>query len=370
MLAFLPRFSLAAFAALFGLAAATAALHAQIYLSNGHTDLNLAYTQSNDTWGLYGHYRPAGIPPEVDVPVSDLVFFLGDTGGKFPTSGGILPFLGQTGQPVWILPQNQNANIPWVGFGAYGVGGTEAQPSDDLAVLDPLPALTGNAATPAVRITFLSALTPPNADFALWQTGPTTLHWSNRPGTTAPNFIALRRGQHAHFNWGFSQPGFYRIRLRLDGTIGGLPTTSQILNVTIAVSVLPAYEIWRRDGPRFTPAERDDLALSGPAADPDFDGLPNLLEYALGAEPRLADGPAFTPTFLTSAPTPTLRFNRVADPLLTYRVESSTDLVMWTVVGTSTGTANVAGPVEFADPAPLSPASPRRFLRLRVSHAE
>lgn len=347
-----------------------AALRAQIYLSSGHIDLNLAYTQASDAWGLYGHYRPASVPPEIDVPVADLAFFLPDVGGKFPTSGGILPFLGQPGQPVWILPQNQIASIPWLGFGAYGVGGTEAQPSNDLAVFDPLPALTGNATTPAIRVTFVSALTPPGADFALWQTGPTNLLWSNRPGTPAPNVLALRRGQHAHFNWGFSQPGLYRLRLRLDGTIGGVPTFSPLFTVTIAVSELPAYEMWRRAGTRFTAAERDNFALSGPAADPDTDGLPNLIEYALGAEPRLPDASAFAPTLLPGSATPTLRFGRVADPLLTYRVESSANLASWSVIGTSTGAQNLAGPAEFADPAPLSPESPRRFLRLQVTHAE
>jgi surface-anchored protein len=369
MTAFPHRFLLFTFA-LFGLAAAPAVSRAQIYLSSGHTDLNVAYTASNNTWGLYGHYRPAGIPPEVDVPVADLVFFVPDNGARLPTSGGVLPFLGQTGQPIWVLPQSQPASIPWVGFGAYGVGGTEAQPTNDLNVFDPLPALTLSETAPAVRLTFLSANTPAGADFALWQNGPVTLRWSNRPGTPASNAFALRQGQHAHFNWGFSQPGFYRVRVRLDGTIAGQPVQSPVFTLNFAVSVLPAYETWRRDGSRFTAAERDDLALSGPAADPDQDGLPNLLEYALGAEPRLADAVDFAPVFLASASTPTLRFNRVADPLLTYRVESSTDLASWTVIGTSTGAQNVAGPVDFADPSPLSPASPRRFLRLRVSHAE
>ena len=353
-----------------GLAVTPAASRAQIVLTSGHTDLNLAYTRSTDTWGLFGHYRPVGASSAMDVPASDLVLFLPDTGGKFPTSGGVLPFLGQTGQPVWILPQNQNANIPWLGFGAYGVGGTEAQPSDDLAALDPLLGLNNNTTPPVVRVSFVSAVTPPGADFALWQTGPTTLLWSNRPGTTAPNFIALRRGEHAHYNWGFSQPGLYRLRLRLDGLVGGVPTASPLFTVTIAVSELPAYESWRRSASRFSAVERDNLSLSGPAADPDADGLSNLLEYALGAEPRLADAATFAPVLFLSDATPALRFSRTADPLLTYRVESSADLATWSVIGTSTGALNIAGPVEFADPVPLSPASPRRFLRLRVSYAE
>jgi hypothetical protein len=40
---------------------------------------------------------------------------------------------------------------------------------------------------------------------------------------------------------------------------------------------------------RFTPAQLADPEISGDDADPDRDGLPNLLEYALGLDPWLPD---------------------------------------------------------------------------------
>ncbi|MCU0791866.1 MAG: choice-of-anchor M domain-containing protein [Opitutaceae bacterium] len=348
--------------------------HAQLYLDSGHVDLNIGFSAPTSEFGLYAHHTPPEANAPRDEPVDNAAFFVSDIGGKIPSAGGLLPFLGQPGQPVWLIPQNSPPpNVPWVGFGGYGVDGAEGEPAEDLSVFDPLPTLTGHPTTPAVRIRFLRATVPAGADFAVWQTGATgtpTLFFSNRPDTIAPQVFGLRRGQHAHFNWGFSQPGHYRIHLRLEGSIGGVAVPARDFAVDFAVSVLPLYEQWRRASARFSATERAARAIGGPAADPDGDGLPNLLEYALGREPRLADASAGAPVLRLDASTPRLTFTRVADPLLIYAVEGSTDLATWTELWRGTGTDNTAGSVEVVAPAPLSPGDPRSFLRLRVNHVE
>ncbi len=105
-------------------------------------------------------------------------------------------------------------------------------------------------------------------------------------------------------------------------------------------------------------------------ADPDADGRPNLLEYALGTDPLVADGSAqptlsMLPALVSKL---TLAFQRIADPAITYAVEASTDLVTWepTPIWTSTGAQNVSGPVTVTDTVDLS-TIPCRFLRLRIS---
>jgi hypothetical protein len=103
-------------------------------------------------------------------------------------------------------------------------------------------------------------------------------------------------------------------------------------------------------------------------ADPDDDGLPNLPEYAFGASPLSASGPALT--LGRAGQHLTLAYVRIADPMLTYTVESADSLAgPWSTITTegnpSTGAANVAGTVTITDPAPLS-EHPRRFLLLRV----
>jgi hypothetical protein len=58
-----------------------------------------------------------------------------------------------------------------------------------------------------------------------------------------------------------------------------------------AGSVL-TYDSWRAQSGFFTSAEQADEAISGPLADPDFDGIPNQLEFAFGTHPRLDSGGA------------------------------------------------------------------------------
>lgn len=117
----------------------------------------------------------------------------------------------------------------------------------------------------------------------------------------------------------------------------------------------------------------ESAGLTGDAAaataDPDGDGFSNFLEYATGGDPLVA---GTSPVGVsTSNGRLAITFSRVADPALTYTVETSDDLLSWTTLAAegnpSTGAANVAGPVTIGDPRDLASA-PRRFLRLRVSY--
>lgn len=104
-------------------------------------------------------------------------------------------------------------------------------------------------------------------------------------------------------------------------------------------------------------------------ADPDEDGLPNLLEYAVGADP-LAAGPSPIGASVVDGRLG-IRFPRVADPGLVYTVEASDDLVAWSTLSVlgnpSTGAANAEGPALLLD-SREPPAASRRFLRLKVAY--
>lgn len=102
-------------------------------------------------------------------------------------------------------------------------------------------------------------------------------------------------------------------------------------------------------------------------ADPDLDGVENLVEYATNRHPLQAIG-APSPTTLGQSVgnVLTLSFQRVADPTLTYTVEGLDALDgapedVWS----STGAANVAGGVTVPDNVVIG-SQTERYLRLRV----
>ena len=143
-------------------------------------------------------------------------------------------------------------------------------------------------------------------------------------------------------------------------------------NATVTLQDKP-YDAWRFV--RFTSAELSDSAVAGETADPDGDGLPNLLEYALGAEPLAPDSAARRPS---AATTPDGRltlthFQPSGRDDIAYAVEWAADLAAasWqSGAGVVTETARVAtegGELVTVQATTDLASSPRQFLRLRVT---
>jgi hypothetical protein len=83
--------------------------------------------------------------------------------------------------------------------------------------------------------------------------------------------------------------GFDRIRIAGNGAgfqLDEVRIGTTWAAVTPAADVTPGegYAAWLED--HFNEAERADPSISGPGADPDGDGIANLIEYALGLNPR------------------------------------------------------------------------------------
>ncbi|MEY4487846.1 MAG: hypothetical protein RIQ79_354, partial [Verrucomicrobiota bacterium] len=143
------------------------------------------------------------------------------------------------------------------------------------------------------------------------------------------------------------------------------PISEAFLTILDDDTLAAALAAWRTA--RFG-ANAGNAVISGNTADPDADGRPNLLEYALNTDPGTPDAGPVLGTTATGPANLQLTFQRIASPALSYTVESSNDLVTWdpTPVWTSTGAQNLAGPVTVTDPTDLA-TTPRRFLRLRVT---
>jgi hypothetical protein len=90
---------------------------------------------------------------------------------------------------------------------------------------------------------------------------------------------------------------------------------------------LTAVDFWK--AARFTAIELADPAVSGDLADPDGDGIPNLMEYALGLEPRQPDQTGL-PFAKIMDDYFTLTYNRRKGATdLSLVVEVSDDLLIW-----------------------------------------
>ena len=141
---------------------------------------------------------------------------------------------------------------------------------------------------------------------------------------------------------------------------------------TFTLTVTPNFSSWISGYPGVG-------GLTGPADDPDADGLTNLLEYALGSNPN-SGAPAPTPQIANSKLQ--INFTRsTAATDLVFVVKASSDLVTWTDIARSQAgaafaplvggvTVNESGSgslrnVEVIDSESLQTA-PRRFLRLKV----
>ena len=157
---------------------------------------------------------------------------------------------------------------------------------------------------------------------------------------------------------------------------GSFSATFPAYSMTVLDLVGPAapYQTWQAS--HFTAAQLANPAVSGDLADPDGDGVVNLLEYALGLDPLSANRtglPVVTTTSRVGTTNLALTYTKVKTATdLTYLVEVSADLVTWN--SGSGYTADVAvlhqgttEQVTTRDLTAISAATPYRFMRLRVT---
>jgi hypothetical protein len=152
----------------------------------------------------------------------------------------------------------------------------------------------------------------------------------------------------------YGDPKSWAISLEKDGTPGHPDS-----------EFAQAYYGW--DNFHFSAPERDDPRISGPEADPDGDGRPNLAEYAFGTNPRAADAEAIQFTWVEGRTA--VRFLRPSHALdLAYELLASDDLVSWSAVPALEYEVTPAGEnLEAVTLGELSPtAEAARFLKVRA----
>jgi len=145
----------------------------------------------------------------------------------------------------------------------------------------------------------------------------------------------------------------------------GDATYAAAISVDRSFNVTANYASWRQE--KFTVSERADVTISGPNAIYGQDGLPNLLKYALGLEPKV-NATNGLPMVTATATDWVYTYTKPASVTdVTYAVEVSTNLTTWTASGvTLTLVSTVSGVETWQATYPLSSAA-NAFFRLRAT---
>ena len=348
-----------------------------------------AFRYNGEDWEIVIH----GNDGDPDIDPDEAVMVVIDQ--PFPTRGGRIArppgeqwdFLGVgASENLWLIPQ---AFTPWLWPG-WRTEGFFAEYYDE----DPRLGFTSRF----VKISLEEAAYMGLGDghFSIWsnQTGGRIKQWiSTTDGITEEDGYFFSSG-HAHNNFGFSDPGVYRITYRAsafrsndggDLPVGLIPVESPVQSFYYAVGT---YAEWKAN--YFEPHQLIDEDPSDELpevahyhADNDGDGAGLLLEYAFNLSPQENDAEVVVPgsglsglpaVFLeTSEDSPVLvveylRRRVSGAPRLDYFPEFSSALDSgWTSGGSEVVTPidEIWERVQVRDSRPL-PAGSQRFGRVRV----
>jgi hypothetical protein len=139
-------------------------------------------------------------------------------------------------------------------------------------------------------------------------------------------------------------------------------------SASLTIKDLP-FDAWRFNN--FTAAERTNPTIVCEMCDPDEDGIPNLLEYALNLNPK-QNSVASLPMVDIEAGYLTLTYTRTNPPPadITYAVGVSSDLTNWCFTPSCTITQTTVNgntaTVKASDTVPVS-GTTKRFMKLKVT---
>jgi surface-anchored protein len=206
--------------------------HSQINYTDGHSDFGVSYENSN--WRIHYRFDSSTVlngvanednpnPPLTGNP-SDIRVIVPD--GDYSritideSTAGFLSFMNvSAGDTLWYLDWNGIGGEPYFGLA-----------TEDLHY--------GEFIGP---ITFtLSSISGPGT-FAMWQYdafGSPIVGWNAADGLGPNDTLSFSDPTHAHYNWGFTEPGEYTLNIAISGThntAGFLTDTQPIIFQVAAV---------------------------------------------------------------------------------------------------------------------------------------
>ncbi|MDQ7909959.1 choice-of-anchor M domain-containing protein [Phytohabitans sp. ZYX-F-186] len=193
---------LVASGALVGALVATAApaqASGQVVIDEGHVDvIGVAYEDGE----LNLHIHDESVEPGVEREPGEVKFQVKPEAETTVPANPAYSFLGNAGDPVWILPQVQNPDLVWAGFGTEEI---------ELGVFQ----------NDQVKVTFWVAAGP--GDLAIYTENSFGLPSSILvdTGDGLPDTVTLSAGDHTHANWAFDAPGHYWLVVTATGKLAG-----------------------------------------------------------------------------------------------------------------------------------------------------
>lgn len=193
---------------------------AQTTLWDGHTDVGIVY--ESDAWNLHIG-RHDDVPPVEYAPNEAILGVDIVAAHQTVPAGAQWSFLGSPGASVWVLPQNQNPALLFLGLGTEEL-------ADGIFV--------GNTVTLS-----LSGVSGPG-NFSVYTTsglGTPTVLMNSGDGISGADSINLLAGGHKHVNWAFTAPGTYHVDFSASGELvgGGGLTSSGPVTYTFEVASVP-----------------------------------------------------------------------------------------------------------------------------------
>jgi len=180
----------------------------QVLITSGHLDLKFDWVGTGWQFGYELDFVE-------DLALNQARVVVGSAAQATRPEPAVWDFTGAAaGQSLFILPQSENPGLPWLGLATEGtVPGLIAMQTPD----DPrLGGASGRFLTlQLIDLTFNGIGDPSNAQVSSWTTGPggdPTVWISTAVGGIDPSDrFFLQAGDHAHYNWAFTQPGTYTL---------------------------------------------------------------------------------------------------------------------------------------------------------------